>query len=677
VRLPELVADADRRRVTDAIRTALTHPDPVARRAAARALARIHAPAEARLLQRALRDTDPEVRRWASLGLGALERDAPEGTARSLALALAAEPDPETRGALIRDLARLPGDEALPALEASLRSEHPPERAGACAAAGELGVVGRSVPSTVRSRVAALLGPTEEPAVRLACAFALARLPAPSEDAQAERVALTLATADPDPEVRVLAYRALGRQPAAELDALVHGTRDEDWRVAAQAYRALAARAADVESGTVAVRAYAGALDAAYQRAVAEGDVAPGGPLHLLLTALEAAGPFARSAPIADFANRLLRQLGAPAGPEVPVTRDRGLAHCAAAELVDRARGWPSRIETCGLEQVLPRERRVRAAAILADLEGAEAARVALLARMVRDPEPAVREAALTAAARIWHPDATALVLRALRETDPGVLAAAAEALTTIAGRAPTDTAIPPPLDSAAALAALRAASAHLDDGELETLVTWLGAVDAVDARALLPRVQALALHPSHAVRDRARAILAGWQAALPSDPVPEPPRPVEPSSLLPSDERPRVTLHTDRGELVIELRPDVAPVTALRFLELVRAGTYDGLTFHRVVPGFVAQGGDPRGDGYGGPGFWQRCEDSRLPYVRGTVGMALAGRDTGGSQFFITHAAQPHLEARYTAFGQVVEGLDVLDRIQVGDRIRSAQAVP
>ena len=89
-------------------------------------------------------------------------------------------------------------------------------------------------------------------------------------------------------------------------------------------------------------------------------------------------------------------------------------------------------------------------------------------------------------------------------------------------------------------------------------------------------------------------------------------------------------------------------------------------------MPAFVVQGGDPRGDGYGGPGFWQRCEDNRLPYTRGTVGMALAGRDTGGSQFFITHGAQPHLEGRYTAFGQVVAGLDVLDQLQPGDRLGS-----
>ncbi len=676
VDLRALVLDADRRRVSEALRAALLHPDPATRRAAVQALARVHAPREAPLLVRALRDTDPDVRRWAALGLGALERDAPEPAARALAAALASEPDPAVRAQLIRDLARLPGDAALAALDPTLRSGDPAERAGACAAAGELAVSGRSLPSPVRARLAALLGPGEPPEVQLACAFALARLPAPVDpDSRAELVALTLASAAPDPEVRAFAYRALGRQPAVALDALLHGTRDDDWRVAVQAYRALAARAAAVDTGTVGIRAYATALQEAYDRALAEGDVAPGGPLHILLTALDAAAPIARSAPLQELAVRLHRQLGdLPA--DTPAGRDRGLAHCAAAELVDRGRGWPSRVDTCGLEQVLPPERRVRAAAILADLDGAESARVALLGRLARDPAPVVRQAALTAAGRIWHPDATGLVLRALRETDPGVLAAAAEALAGIARRAPTETEVPPPLDAGAALTALRAAGANLADGELETLITWLTAVEAVDARPLAPRVQELALHPSQAVRDRARAVLAGWQAPLPADPAPEPPSAISAEALLSPEARPRVVLHTDRGDLVLALRPDVAPVTVVRFLELARAGTYNGLTFHRVVPGFVVQGGDPRGDGYGGPGFWQRCEDSRLPYARGTVGMALAGRDTGGSQFFVTHAAQPHLEGRYTAFGQVVEGLDVLDRLQVGDRIRRAEVL-
>jgi cyclophilin family peptidyl-prolyl cis-trans isomerase len=132
-----------------------------------------------------------------------------------------------------------------------------------------------------------------------------------------------------------------------------------------------------------------------------------------------------------------------------------------------------------------------------------------------------------------------------------------------------------------------------------------------------------------------------------------------------------RVEVEAESGRFVIELRPDWAPTTVARFLGLVDDGFYDGLTFHRVVPAFVVQGGDPRGDGYGGPGWSQRCEDNRVPYERGTVGMALAGRDTGGSQFFITLAPQPHLDGRYTAFGRVVEGMEVVERVLRGEVMR------
>ena len=112
------------------------------------------------------------------------------------------------------------------------------------------------------------------------------------------------------------------------------------------------------------------------------------------------------------------------------------------------------------------------------------------------------------------------------------------------------------------------------------------------------------------------------------------------------------------------------APLTCLNFMTLARKGFFTGTTWHRVVPNFVAQDGDPRGDGEGGPGYTIRDEINERPYVRGTLGMALDWADTGGSQFFLTHSPQPHLDARYTVFGQIVRGLDVLDRIQPGDAI-------
>lgn len=134
----------------------------------------------------------------------------------------------------------------------------------------------------------------------------------------------------------------------------------------------------------------------------------------------------------------------------------------------------------------------------------------------------------------------------------------------------------------------------------------------------------------------------------------------------------PHAILTTEYGDIDIELYFDSAPLTVLNFVDLARSGFYDGLQFHRVIPGFVAQGGDPRGDGWGGPDWAIRSEDSDEPFRRGSVGMATSGKDTGGSQFFICFLPQPHLEARYTVFGQVVEGMEVVDRICRGDIIRS-----
>jgi cyclophilin family peptidyl-prolyl cis-trans isomerase len=132
----------------------------------------------------------------------------------------------------------------------------------------------------------------------------------------------------------------------------------------------------------------------------------------------------------------------------------------------------------------------------------------------------------------------------------------------------------------------------------------------------------------------------------------------------------------TSVGSFTIAFAGVEAPINQASLVALAGAGFYDGLSFHRVVPGFVVQGGDPRGDGYGGPGFVVPCEWSNLRYERGTVGIALAGKDTGGSQFFVTQTPQPHLDARYTVVGQISEGLEVVDLLLPGDHIESVQVI-
>lgn len=129
-------------------------------------------------------------------------------------------------------------------------------------------------------------------------------------------------------------------------------------------------------------------------------------------------------------------------------------------------------------------------------------------------------------------------------------------------------------------------------------------------------------------------------------------------------------TIRTVRGPIRLELFGADAPITAFNFLTLARSGYYRNTRFHRVVPNFVAQDGDPRDDGNGGPGYAIRDEMNRHRYERGAVGMALSGPDTGGSQYFITHSPQPHLDGHYTVFGRVISGYDVLDRIVQGDLI-------
>jgi len=133
----------------------------------------------------------------------------------------------------------------------------------------------------------------------------------------------------------------------------------------------------------------------------------------------------------------------------------------------------------------------------------------------------------------------------------------------------------------------------------------------------------------------------------------------------------PDVLCTTDKGTFTIKLDGKTAPNTCAMFLDLIDRGFYDDLIFHRVVPDFVVQGGDPRADGWGGPGFTIRSEWSRIPFERAYVGIAHDGKDTGGSQFFITLSEQPHLNGRYTIFGKVTDGMQVVDEVEKGDHFQ------
>ena len=135
------------------------------------------------------------------------------------------------------------------------------------------------------------------------------------------------------------------------------------------------------------------------------------------------------------------------------------------------------------------------------------------------------------------------------------------------------------------------------------------------------------------------------------------------------------VTMETDKGTIKLRLYPDVAPQTVNSFVFLSKEGFYDGLTFHRVEPGFVVQGGDPLGTGTGGPGYNLKAEFSDRPHKEGALAMARSSNpNSAGSQFYITLAPTPFLDRQYTVFGEVTEGMDVVKRIRKGDKIKSVK---
>lgn len=225
----------------------------------------------------------------------------------------------------------------------------------------------------------------------------------------------------------------------------------------------------------------------------------------------------------------------------------------------------------------------------------------------------------------------------------------------------------------------LRIAEPLLSDSDARVRAAALSGA-ASDTSRITPRVRELlnlaAADPDRMVGERARALLSrrAEDESESAAPVREESWYVDVVRTIVApalDGRPvRATFTTERGPIVVEFFGAEAPLTVRNFLDLARGGTYRGTRFHRVVPNFVAQDGDPRGDGTGGPGYSIRDELNPHRYDRGVLGMALSGPDTGGSQWFITHSPQPHLDGGYTVFGRVISGYGVLDSIVQGDQL-------
>lgn len=293
-------------------------------------------------------------------------------------------------------------------------------------------------------------------------------------------------------------------------------------------------------------------------------------------------------------------------------------------------------------------------------------------APLTRDPDPRVREAAYAALAppptMPLEDSAHALMVNGLRDPDFYVRATVIGAL---ADR-------PSVVDLAAVLASYSQAGRDSANDARLAAIQYVGALWKKDSSSLNATWRAqlagtpVPADPLERAAGKTIPVWSRWASIAAT------PRPigwyegVVRAIVMPAyvGKTLNATINTVRGPIRLELFGTDAPITVWNFLSLARSGYYRNTRFHRVVPNFVAQDGDSRDDGNGGPGYAIRDEMNRRRYERGAVGMALSGPDTGGSQYFITHSPQPHLDGHYTVFGKVIRGYDVLDKLVQGDLI-------
>jgi cyclophilin family peptidyl-prolyl cis-trans isomerase len=312
-----------------------------------------------------------------------------------------------------------------------------------------------------------------------------------------------------------------------------------------------------------------------------------------------------------------------------------------------------------------------------------------------RNPEVAHREYAARAAGALAYEDAQRILTPLLKDVEPRVRCAALQSLAGFddaiedlglalsayledADLAVRGTALalleePHPAIDLTAIAAAFDASPSSEEAELR-----VAAVHAAAALTQTERGDGIVGFLKRALQDSSPAVgeaaadvleqLTGSRPKLPALVTLPSSVGLAPQELNPQPTR-NVILHTTRGEIELELFAAEAPRHVKSFLEQAQAGTYDGLTFHRIVTGFVVQGLDPRGDGWGTGDVFLRDEIQSTPYLAGTLGMPNAGPDTGGCQVFMTHVPTPHLDGRYTVFGRVVNGMTVLDSLDLDDR--------
>ena len=646
--LAQLLQLEDRRQFDlVALERAAQHPDSLIREQAALAVGRIGDPAGTPILLRLLDDPDTTTRADAAFALGML---ADTAAAAELARRMDAFPpvagDPDQLE-IVTALAKIGGPVAARAFDDMLQ-RHPPTSAtfdpATASALLESWRLGRLAPA---ARLADYLT-TGSGLWRQDAAFSAARL-----HLAAAANGFLDAASDGDPVTRSYAARGLtaavadsARVPRAAFESrLGMLVNDSDPKVRITAMRSLAT----FHDSTAAGPALSRVVDADPNAVVQ------------VMTTLGALGGARAVRTLAD-------QFATGASFAVRRAALLGLAQAAPARAVALGRAW-----------LHDTDWRLRAAYAEALGTAATDSARAALDSLAADADARVIAAALTAlgtAAPTGDSSVHRLAVSRLAHPDPWVRVAAIELLDREHGTATVP----------ALVAAYRAAGRDADsDARLAAVGALADIADrSPEAMALVVRtfLAAVPRSPDYLVRRYAAArfgttvVARYWGDVFPVETGRSAAEYADIASrlwlpALQGGALPQVTVETDRGTLVLILFAGDAPLTVQNFLDLVARHYFDGDRWHRVVPDFVIQDGDPRGDGNGGPGYAIRDEINPRRYDRGAVGMALSGPDTGGSQFFITHAAEPHLDGTYTLFGHVIQGDEVLDRIVQGDRIR------
>ncbi len=639
LRRPDLqrLVDLQVERDGPALREALADRDATVRARAAFALASVQDSASAPVLVALLRDPVAAVRADAAFALG---QSADTTRQDALLGALRAEGDPEVQRRLLEALGKTGGASSLGALAAlNLPDGLDADRALALARYGLRNVY---APAAVRHLAEALTA--SDARVRRNAAYFFGRVSRPAAWADAApRVRAALDAYAPADEAAMHLLLGLGRlSDASDTPRLRRWlTAATDARLRINAARALGPRFADPDVRTALVAALS---DLAPLVGVAAAEALSGAPT-LPAETVDALTAWVRAHPAAW-------QVAAALGP---VLVRSGAEPAVAA--------WTARQPTPA--------RQARGLAALG--AGTRAGVRDTLFALARSPQATVAAGALGALAARWSREKGALdaAMRTryftvftlgVRRGDVATISEAADVLADSLFR---------PLGGAGVLAAAYAPlQAPLD---VDAMTALLGALGSTRNTAYAPllRTAAASSDPSVA-RAGAGALrrLAGERVAVPANAAPQ--KRVDWAELARTGAHPRLRVETNKGAFVLELDAEQAPLTTQTLLRLAAARRFDGVPFHRVVANFVVQGGDvERGDGNGGPGFAIRSEFTRVPYERGVAGMASSGKDTEGSQWFVTHSMQPHLDGRYTAFGRVVSGLDVIDRLLVGDVAR------